>query len=188
MDDSPAERRPPLERRESLPEVGACYNCGFLCLEDQEQLTQLELPSGRRSSGQWFRLHDGWRIHCYRDIELYNEIASYLGSEPLAFSIPDTDKQGEQNRACNAVFTKDRQCDKWFLHKPGRSPEQHYKAYEMYELEKLRQASAETQKVIMDELKEITAEHATTAKIQADILRRMERDEKIAGKQTTRFN
>jgi hypothetical protein len=109
--------------------TGSCYNCAFLCRRDG---LNLHLSA-------YYELTQPLVPWCYRDVPLLQEIREVLGSEPQPVLLGKADLQESQNAAAKRAVTRQRGCQKWYAHKPGRGPEQHLRELEAQQLEQRRE-------------------------------------------------
>ena len=186
-----AEPLPPLDELVSLGTVsktGSCQNCGFLCHKNEQQPEFSQYREFTDHSRQWHKYFGLQRpdvIWCYRDEPILGEIETALGRRPGIF-IQTQELVDEHNAAAFSVITKrDRECDKWFPHKSGRSPEEHLRLLEMKELEEMRLANALKINEVQRQAQERNAE---IMQIQAGILKRIETNERASGEQSGRYN
>lgn len=81
---------------------------------------------------------------CFRGVGVFDDVTELSGVSSSSHSFEPTNWVEGQIPAATEVFTHDRQCELWMLHKPGLGPQEHYAGLAMQEQER-RQVELERQ-------------------------------------------
>lgn len=128
---------------QSLPETGACWNCGLLCHHQKKSSAYVsvyrEVTVESREEHRYVQWHpDSACVHipwCFRMILIDHELDE--GAESASITLPaseeewrdhlvnDTETAQQINQVAWEVISRNRSCERWYRYQPGNSPEKH---------------------------------------------------------------
>jgi hypothetical protein len=125
----------------TLSDTGRCINCGFLAKRVLLDQRRRAITPSYHEVG-WDGREEGYVWECVQD-----PFVGPVGAEPFCFThaadlIPEIGSArgelGNELKAAQKVFAKDRHCNSWYRYNPGLSPKEHFEQMNMELLERSR--------------------------------------------------